>query len=73
LKLSKAPSPRASRKWSTSPAKAEATFCECEFDYNQFRPHFAQVGLPPAKARLLAAGANPRYQLSGLPFLVRNA
>jgi hypothetical protein len=43
------------------------------FDYHQFRPHFAQVGLPPAKTRLMAVGTNPCYQLSGLPLWVRDA
>jgi putative transposase len=28
-------------------------------DYNQVRPHSAHAGLPPAQARLLAAGARP--------------
>jgi putative transposase len=30
-------------------------------DYNQVRPHAAHAGMPPAQARLLAAGARPGF------------
>jgi putative transposase len=40
-------------------ARARRLLERWRLDYNHVRPHSAHAGLPPAQARLLAAGARP--------------
>jgi putative transposase len=42
-----------------SPAHARRVLERWRLDYNTQRPHTAHAGMPPAQARLLAAGARP--------------